>query len=239
MGYVIPCGACPYLPNREFHAFQPQEGVHQQEDRLPYRLLMDHRFRRSGPNLYMPMCPGCDACTPIRISIPDFTPRRDQRRCQRRNRDLSITFVPRGIDGERLSLYTAYEAAVHQRTVTEADAEFLISDGGIPGGELHARDASGTLLAVSVIDVFADALSSVYCYYGPTHKDRSLGTFMALAEIAYGASLVMDWLYLGFYVADSSKMRYKARFYPHELLLNQHWQRFTGPSAKDELTETS
>lgn len=184
---------------------------------------MDARFRRSGNHVYMPMCESCAACQPIRAAVDDFQPRADQRRCRTRNRDLTVTFQPRGLDDERLALYSAYQTTVHAKPPDSDPRPFLTEDGGIPGGELHARDEHGTLLAVSIIDVIGDALSSVYCYYTPTEKKRSLGTYMALAEINYARHVGLRWFYLGFFVSDCAKMAYKSRFGPCEVLTNGAW----------------
>lgn len=223
-GHLAECGPCPYLPDRQFSAFIPQPNP---PTDIAYRQLMDQRFRRSGAQLYMPLCVGCTACQPIRVALAGFQPRADQRRCRTRNADLTVSFHARGLDPERLDLYRSYQAAVHGKK-SDGDepsdpASSLVEDGGIPGGELHARDGHGRLLAVSVIDVIGDALSSVYCYYLPAERKRSLGTFMALAEIDHARNLGLNWLYLGFYVAGCSKMTYKARFGPCELLVDKAW----------------
>lgn len=219
-GHVYDCGPCPYLPDRRFHAFQPAalpEGI-------SYRELMDHRFRRSGAVLYRPMCEGCDACQPIRLAVASFVPRRDQRRCAARNSDLSVRWAERGMDRERLDLWQRYEVAVHGRPLAElTSGDHLAESGAVPGGELHARDAAGHLLAVSVVDVVGDALSSVYCYYEPAARARALGTFMVLAEIAWAREQGLRWWYPGFYVAGCAKMTYKARFGPAEVLIDGAW----------------
>lgn len=222
-GIVYNCGPCPYLPGREFHAFHPVPNPPQE---VPYRALMDHRFRRSGNHLYMPVCPGCDACQPIRVDVAAFLPRQDQRRCLKRNDDLVVAWQPRGLDAERLALYRSYQAQVHGKDTDDDPAPFLVEDGGIDGGELHARDQAGQLLAVSVLDRFADALSSVYCYYDPAQRSRALGTFMALAEIGQCLRSNLHWLYLGFLVRGSQKMEYKARYRPHEVLESGDWIRY-------------
>jgi arginyl-tRNA--protein-N-Asp/Glu arginylyltransferase len=223
-GFLVDCGPCPYLPARRFHAFHPDPNP----PAVPYRQLMDHRFRRSGPLLYAPMCSGCAACQPVRVDVAAFAPRRDQRRCQARNADLTLSWHPRGTDAERAALYARYQAAIHGKAVEDDGGAFLVEDGGVPGGELHARDGDGRLLAVSVCDRFADALSSVYCYYDPDQPGRGLGTCMALAEIAFCREHGLPWWYLGFLVRDSPKMAYKARFLPQEVLEDGRWVRYGG-----------
>ncbi|MBA3710428.1 MAG: arginyltransferase [Planctomycetes bacterium] len=227
-GVVYHCGTCPYLPDREFHAFHP---IPNPPPEPSYRQLMDWRFRRSGSHLYMPMCPSCDACQPIRVDVAAFAPRADQRRCTTRNADLTVSWMERGLDAERLELYRRYQDRIHHKPVEEDPAAFLVEDGGVPGGELHARDATGRLLAVSVCDRIDDALSSVYCYYDPDQARRSLGTFMCLAEIAHCRSVGLNWLYLGFLVRGCAKMEYKARFAPHDVLENGLWKRYASPAA--------
>lgn len=225
-GVLVDCGPCPYLPERRFHAFQPTAD----EPIPPYRALMDVGFRRSGDTLYAPICPGCRACEPIRVDVTAFSARKNQRRCQRRNADIVVTWAEHGFDPERAALFSRYERAIHQREDTAESGAFLSADGGIDGGELHARSADGTLLAVSIVDRFDDALSSVYCYYDPDLRERTLGTFMVLAEIAAARAANLRWLYLGFHVAGAPKMTYKARFVPHEILSGGAWRRVETPA---------
>ncbi len=211
-GQVVDAGPCPYLPDRRFRVFQ---AVSREAD---YRLLMDHRFRRAGAVFYRPMCEGCQACQPIRMEVAAFKPRRDQRRVGIRNQDLTVTWVPRGIDDERSTLYRRYQQAVHGEADPHEPTHLLLEDGGVPGGELHARDPEGRLIAVSVCDRIGDALSSVYCFYDPDLRARSLGVFMALAEIAHAQATGLRWWYPGFLVMGCTKMEYKARYQPAEVL---------------------
>jgi arginine-tRNA-protein transferase len=223
-GLVVNCGPCPYLPDREFHAFQPigENGIGKQ-----YRDLMDLRFRRSGGQLYMPMCPGCSACQPVRVDVAAFNMRRDQRRYWKRNSDLHVSWKERGVDNERLNLYRSYQLLVHESKPAEPITEdFFTADAGVPGGELHARNGDGRLLAVSICDLFDDALSSVYCYYAADQDDRALGTFMALSELAFCRERHLRWWYLGFLVRGCAKMQYKSRFRPQEVLEDGVWVRY-------------
>ncbi len=228
-GHLADCGECPYLPGRRFRAFLPEPNP---PVGVGYRQLMDLRFRRSGSQVYRPMCVDCEECRPLRVRVADFAPRTDQRRTWRRNQDLVLSWQPRGADAERLGLYRRYQAQVHDRHDEEEPTPFLVSDGGVPGGELHARDAAGRLLAVSVCDRVDDALSSVYCYYDPAQPRRSLGTCMALGELAWAKDQGLTWWYPGFHVAGCGKMAYKARFGPAEILIEGAWTRLETATAR-------
>ncbi len=225
-GALIDAGPCPYLPGRGFHAFHVGDEV----DEALYRVLLDNRFRRNGGMFYAPMCPGCTACQPIRVAVAGFVPRRDQRRALRRNRDLSFTWEARGCDDERLALWRRYQATIHDDVGDEPPVRFLTESAGIPGGELHARDADGRLLGVALCDLVGDAWSSVYCYWEPDARERSLGTVLALAEISEAVRQGQRWWYPGFWVAGCAKMTYKARFGPAELLVDGAWLPYKPPA---------
>lgn len=218
-GVLVDTGPCPYLPDRRFHAFYTTDAI----DGTLYRLLMDRRFRRNGAIVYTPQCPGCAACAPLRVPVAAFAPRRDQRRCWARNADLALTWHPRGCDDERIGLWRRYQAAVHDDAADGDPAEFMTADGGIPGGELHARDPAGRLLAVAMCDVVGDAWSSVYCYWEPDAAARGLGTCMAMAEIAEARRRGLRWWYPGFWVGGCAKMDYKRRFGPAQVLDGGSW----------------
>ena len=221
-GSLIDSGPCPYLPTERFHAFHVGEDV----DGELYRVLLDNRFRRNGAMFYAPSCPSCSACQPIRVAVACFVPRRDQRRMAKRSADLTYSWQPRGADAERVALWRRYQAVIHADDGADAATRFLTDDGGIPGGEVHARDAAGRLLGVAMCDVVGDAWSSVYCYWDPDERHRGLGTVLAMAEIAEAARQGLRWWYPGFWVAGCAKMTYKGRFGPAELLNDGVWRPF-------------
>lgn len=81
----------------------------------------------------------------------------------------------------------------------------------------------GVLIAVGVIDILPECVSSVYFYYDPAYSFLSLGTYASLREIALVRELVKTCpqlrnYYLGFYIPSCPKMRYKANVKPSYLL---------------------
>ena len=72
------------------------------------------------------------------------------------------------------------------------------------------------MIGVSVIDHVANGLSAVYTFFDPTEERRSLGTLAILNQIELARQIEYEFLYLGYWIADCAKMRYKENFSPLE-----------------------
>lgn len=68
------------------------------------------------------------------------------------------------------------------------------------------------LIAISVIDFLPNSVSSVYFIWDPDYAHLSLGTLLSLREIQMCHELGIPYYYLGYYIDDCKKMRYKAKF---------------------------
>ena len=84
--------------------------------------------------------------------------------------------------------------------------------------EFEYRLPDATLAAVGICDVGDAFLSSVYFYYSPEHRRRSLGVFGVLRELEWCRAARVPHYYLGYWVEASQKMGYKANYRPHEVL---------------------
>jgi arginine-tRNA-protein transferase len=80
------------------------------------------------------------------------------------------------------------------------------------------------LLAVAAVDEMQTGLSSVYTFFDPdVGEARGIGTFAVLWQIEQARQLGLPYVYPGYWIAESPKMRYKTRFQPIEGLVNGHW----------------
>lgn len=200
-----------------------------------YTLLSRAGFRRSGAQIYRPECaPRCRACIPVRIPVARFRARRIHRRVRAANRDLTLRMLPQCFEPAHFALYKRYLSARHAGGGMEEHSpghylDFLAS----PWSNTLFFEYSlrGEVVAVSVIDRLADGLSCVYTFFDPAHGRRSLGTYAILRAIDAARRDSLEWLYLGYYVADSPKMRYKGDYLPQERFIGGRWTEAGEPRA--------
>jgi arginyl-tRNA--protein-N-Asp/Glu arginylyltransferase len=91
----------------------------------------------------------------------------------------------------------------------------------LPAGTYHQQyRVGGMLIAVGVVDILPQGLSSVYLFYHPQFARDivPLGKYAILQEIEFSRSLQVPYYYLGYYIESCTKMKYKAEYRPSELL---------------------
>lgn len=216
--------ACPYVPGRSarFSGFDCDRPLPQGL----YDSLMQVNFRRNGSVVYRPDCRGCSDCRMIRLPVSDSEMTRSQKRCWKKNQDLSINIESARPTGEKHALYERYLAARHTSDSSDADAmdgsrdefESFLYASCVNTEDVVFRNADGRLLAVSVVDCEPRSLSAVYCYFDPEESARrSLGVFNILTLLQIARERELDHLYLGYWLGDSRKMKYKSAFRPAQV----------------------
>ena len=80
------------------------------------------------------------------------------------------------------------------------------------------------LIAACLTDWSSDGLSAVYSFFTPDEARRSLGTEMILRLVDVARNDQLPYVYLGYWIPNSPKMSYKARFRPLEAFGPQGWQ---------------
>lgn len=223
--YLSAPHACPYLPDRIATTLMIDPAF--PVDTRLYGVLLQQGFRRSGDLFYRPHCRQCRQCVSVRIPVREFRPNRAQRRVLRRNADIEARRLAPCFRSEHFALYRHYQAKRHPHgSMDDPNPDkyraFLV-DSQVASEFIELRVA-GHLLAVAVLDRMNDGLSAIYTYYEPDAAARSLGTFAVLWQIDYARRLGLDYLYLGYWIADCSKMRYKTNFEPLEGFEHGTWR---------------
>ncbi len=136
---------------------------------------------------------------------------------------------------EDFELWQRYQAKIHNDPPSKLKKSSyvnflcdtpLVSDDKTYGSKHFRYFIDDKLVAVGVCDVLPTALSSVYFYHDPDLMKLELGKLSALYEIDFVSknrntakySLGdFKYYYMGYYIHDCQKMRYKGEYKPSEL----------------------
>jgi arginine-tRNA-protein transferase len=169
----------------------------------------------------------------VRIPVAQFEATRAQRRAQKRHAALEAAPQSLRFRNEHYALYLRYQAHRHSGGGMDQDSRdqyshFLLQS-RVNTRLIEFRDA-GKLMMVSIVDILGDGVSSVYTFFEPGIAAASFGTYNILWQIEQCRSLGLPYLYLGYWIGNSRKMAYKARFRPIEGLIDGEWREL---GAKD------
>jgi len=239
--YVTSAQPCPYLPGR----LERKLFTHLTHDKPPGLVdnLLKGGFRRSQNIAYTPYCEGCQACVSVRVLVDEFRPSKNMKRVIAANRDLEASrHLPRP-SSEQFSLFRDYIDVRHgdggMADMSVLDYAQMVEDSVVntfvteyrlrrplePRQPDGAPDLAGPLYGVALCDRLSDGISMVYSFYAVDQAERSLGSYIILEHIEYARSLGLPYVYLGYWINGSRKMRYKTRFAPQERLGSNGWER--------------
>ncbi|KAK0422484.1 hypothetical protein QR680_007599 [Steinernema hermaphroditum] len=139
---------------------------------------------------------------------------------------------------EEVDLYLKYQTQIHKdRRATRRGFEGFLAnsplvyepgDDDFPGfGSFHQLYIlDDKIIAVGVIDLLPACLSSKYFFYDPDFSFLALGTYSALREIEFTQRMnvqrpEVQYYYMGYYLEECPKMKYKGRFKPSFLMCDK------------------
>ena len=220
---------CPYVQGRTERKVVTEitgpdaDGLHDRLSRAG--------FRRSHNIAYAPVCPACNACVPIRIPTTTFQPDRTLRKLARLNAAVEGFEVPARATAEQFQLFQRYQQARHgdgdMAVMSFYDYRAMVEDTPIESLVVEFRDPDDSLVGACLADRLGDGLSAVYSFFAPDLTRRSLGTYAILWLIERARAMGLPYVYLGYWVPESRKMAYKARFRPSEILAGGAWRVLT------------
>ena len=224
---------CPYIPGRSERKLIVE--LTGRAAAAFYNELSRAGFRRSHRLAYRPACRSCAACVPVRIAVERFADTRSTRRVRNANAGANAAaggtvagrwLAPRATE-EQFALFAAYQRSRHRDSdmaaMSYADYCGMVEDTAVRTAIVEFRDTAGTLVAVSLVDRLDDGISAVYCFYEPAPRRRSLGTWCILWLVEECRRAGLPYVYLGYWIAESPKMAYKARFPALERLADGSW----------------
>ncbi|AOW27077.1 arginine-tRNA-protein transferase [Candida albicans P78048] len=161
---------------------------------------------------------------------------------QLQSKRFKTRFEPSKFSKEKFELYKKYQVSVHNDDpddVTESSFKRFLCDTPFPDDEVDGdKDQfeglelknwgestkprigpthelyflDGKLIAISILDFLPSGVSSIYFIWDPGYAHLSLGTLSGLKEMQMCDKLNYSWYYLGYYIEDCVKMKYKSKF---------------------------
>ena len=219
------CLTCPYLPEQEAKLvyWLPHAGTRATD--LDRRLEAGQR--RHGPLVYEPQCDSCRECISLRIPVAGFRPSRSQRRVWQRGQSQVVARLGLPVnDVTRLELINKHSEwrgwLGSSERISEEFYEQVFVCSLFHSVEI-AYYVDQKLVGVAICDRGEIGFSAVYTYYDPEYAGLSLGTYSVLYQLAYCRQIGLQYLYLGYYVADCPSLMYKANFGPHQRRIQGQW----------------
>ncbi|EKG17935.1 Arginine-tRNA-protein transferase [Macrophomina phaseolina MS6] len=145
---------------------------------------------------------------------------------------FEVTLEPDSFTEEKFQLFSNYQQAVHHEQPHEVTREgfrrFLCdspltrrtADGSSTClGSFHqCYRLDGRLIAIAVLDLLPHAVSGVYFIYHSDFEKYSFGKISALRETALAKEFGLQFYYMGYYIHNCVKMRYKGDYHPQYVL---------------------
>ncbi|GAM84452.1 hypothetical protein ANO11243_024480 [Dothideomycetidae sp. 11243] len=147
---------------------------------------------------------------------------------------FEVTMTPDDFTEEKFQLYRNYQMHVHhdkEGEITETSFKRFLCGSPLqrrkttvngtekPLGSYHqCYRLDGRLVAMSVLDLLPHTVSGVYFLYHSDFAKWSFGKLSALREISLAVEGQYGYYYMGYYIHNCTKMRYKSDYKPQSIL---------------------
>lgn len=209
---------CSYLPDRD------QKTYYKMIDECDAQVclaLIQRGYRRFGKMYFRPICSDCTECQSIKTDVDNYEFSKSARRVLKKASHLKSYIQKPSLTKEHLKIFKKYHLHMNERkgweyteTTPENYYHSFVTGHEDFGYEVLYFDED-ILVAVDLIDILEDGISSIYFYYDPDYSHLSLGKFSLYKQIKFAKSLNKEWIYLGYYVEDCPSLSYKAEYKPY------------------------
>jgi arginine-tRNA-protein transferase len=183
--------------------------------------LIERGWRRFGTMFFRPICKNCTQCESIKIDINNYKFSKSDRRVIKKASHFKIIIQSPSLTHKHLELFTKYHDYMRdkrdwdQQNITSQNYYQSFVQGHSDFGYEVLYFDEDTLIAVDLIDVLEEGISSIYFYYDPHYQNFSLGKYSIYYQIEYAKQLGLSWIYLGYYVSECQSLAYKSRYKPY------------------------
>lgn len=189
--------------------------------------LVQRGWRRFGKMFFRPICPDCHECQSVKIDVKNYKFSKSERRIIKKNIHISSIMQRPSLSYEHIDLFNKYHNYMcdkkgWDKNETNPKTYFTsFVDGHQEFGFEILFFYDEQLIAVDLIDIVEDGISSIYFYYDPDFAHLSLGKYSLFKQIELAEALNKLWIYLGYYVKDCESLNYKNLFQPQLSLQNR------------------
>ncbi len=182
--------------------------------------LIERGYRRFGKMYFRPLCATCNECQSIKIDVCNFTFSKSAKRILKKAKNIRTFIQTPTMTQEHLDLFDKYHLYMHEKkgwnyskTTPEHYYNSFVTGHGDFGYEvLYYYEEK--LIAVDLIDILENGISSIYFYYDPAYAKYSLGKLSLYHQIQFAKNANKKWIYLGYYVEGCPSLSYKAEYTP-------------------------
>lgn len=182
--------------------------------------MIERGWRRFGIMFFRPVCEHCEACESLKIDVQNYTFSKSERRILKKNQDLKIVIGHPTLTKDHLEVHEKYHTFMQAKKdwdATPSTAKHYYAS-FIQGHETYGYEIlyllNDTLIAIDIVDILPNGISSTYFFYDPKYEKRSLGKYSLLQQILLAKQKDLDWIYLGYYVKECNSLNYKAQYKP-------------------------